>query len=133
MKITKSRLVDLIKEEAERLDTPEEEVVEEGIFDFLTTAKSGPSHGEKLNKAFGVLVAEDQRLKTMIRDSTREMKRLFASLEAKIDKLTSPEEAPEPAWDDSDAPPIARTQTDIRRYPPGDPLDPEWRKKHSND
>jgi len=94
MKITKSRLVDLIKEEAERLAAPEEKVVEEGIFDFLTGAQSGPSHGEKLNKAFGVLVAEDQRLKTMIQDSTREMKRLFASLEAKIDKLTSPEEAP---------------------------------------
>ena len=93
MKITKSRLIDLIKEEAERLAAPEEKVVEEGIFDFLTSAKSDPSHGEKLNQAFRSLVDEDRRLKTMIQDSSRKMERLLARLEAKIDKLTAPPEA----------------------------------------
>jgi hypothetical protein len=117
MKITKSRLIDLIKEEAERLATPEEKVVEEGIFDFLTGTKSGPSHGEKLNKAFGVLVAQDQRLKAMIQDSTREMKRLFTSLEAKIDKLTPPEETPP---DDPKSAYLPPTVTDPRLR--GDPL-----------
>jgi hypothetical protein len=91
MKITKARLIDLIKEEAGKMTVPEGEVVEEGIFDFLTNDKFA-LQGEKLNKAFGYLVAEDQRLKTMIQDSSREMKRLFARLEAKIDKLASPEE-----------------------------------------
>tara|TARA_R110002110_G_scaffold58425_4_gene166027 strand:+ start:103 stop:528 length:426 start_codon:yes stop_codon:yes gene_type:complete len=91
MKITKARLVDLIKEEAGKMTVPEGEVVEEGIFDFLTNDKFA-LQGEKLNKAFGYLVAEDQRLKTMIQDSTRDIKRLFKHLEAKIDKLASPEE-----------------------------------------
>ena len=35
MKITKSRLVELITEEAEKMTVSEEEVIDEGIFDFL--------------------------------------------------------------------------------------------------
>jgi len=79
MKITKSRLVELITEEAEKMTASEKEVIDEGIFDFLKGEKE-ETHNQKLNRAFGMLYQKDKHLEGLIAGLSKQLDKISEKL-----------------------------------------------------
>jgi len=99
MKITKSRLVELITEEAGKMTASEEEVIDEGIFDFLKGEKE-ETHNQKLNRAFGMLYQKDKHLEGLIAGLSKQLDKISEKLfgdGAGAPEEAAPEAAPEAA------------------------------------
>ncbi len=96
MKITKSRLVEIIKEEAASYNGAP--TVEEGVFDFLRPSSTGDSAEGDLTQADLIKKAlhQSQRI-TMdaIQRMTEKFNKRIAAIEAKLN-IESPKEPKEP-------------------------------------
>lgn len=133
MKITKARLIDLIKEEAGKMTNPKLE--HKSLFGL---PPAPPSSDLQLDEGvFGKTVKDllpDLKLisdwvKYLI-EQDKQTKRTLDNINIKLDRILSDDETTQeiPADTPKEEPPAESptTKIDLARYPLGDPLAPGW-------